>query len=118
MLTETSKAQGPRRSSTRRERLAARADRAGQCGSAARQDRCRRRRLRDGDGNTPILQGDEGGRKALLETQETKSYLGSAGDKRFTELLRPILLGEHAADERIAGCRRRAAAVRSASVSS
>ena len=39
----------------------------------------------------------------LLETQETKAYLGSAGDKRFAELLRPILLGEHAGDERIAG---------------
>jgi aromatic-amino-acid transaminase len=39
----------------------------------------------------------------LLERQETKSYLGSAGDVRFAELLRPILLGEHADDERIAG---------------
>ena len=39
----------------------------------------------------------------LLETQVTKAYLGSAGDKRFAELLRPILLGEHADDERIAG---------------
>ena len=39
----------------------------------------------------------------LLDTQETKAYLGSAGDKRFAELLRPILLGEHADDERIAG---------------
>ena len=37
----------------------------------------------------------------LLDTQETKAYLGSAGDKRFAELLRPILLGEHADDERI-----------------
>ena len=33
----------------------------------------------------------------------TKAYLGSAGDKRFAELLRPILLGPHAGDERIAG---------------
>ena len=39
----------------------------------------------------------------LLDTQVTKAYLGSAGDKRFAELLRPILLGEHADDERIAG---------------
>ena len=38
-----------------------------------------------------------------METQVTKAYLGSAGDKRFAELLRPILLGEHAGDERIAG---------------
>jgi aspartate/tyrosine/aromatic aminotransferase len=39
----------------------------------------------------------------LLATQKTKAYLGSAGDKRFAELLRPILLGEHAGDDRIAG---------------
>jgi len=39
----------------------------------------------------------------LHDTQTTKAYLGSAGDKRFAELLRPILLGEHADDERIAG---------------
>ena len=41
--------------------------------------------------------------RILLETQETKAYLGSAGDKRFAELIRPILLGEHADDDRIAG---------------
>ena len=52
----------------------------------------------------------------LLETQETKSYLGSAGDKRFAELIRPILLGEHADDDRIAGVAdARVAAVRSGS---
>ena len=41
--------------------------------------------------------------RILLETQETKSYLGSAGDKRFAELIRPILLGDLADDDRIAG---------------
>ena len=54
-------------------------------------------------GNTPILKVMKEAEQQLLETQETKAYLGSAGDKRFAELLRPILLGEHAADERIAG---------------
>ena len=34
--------------------------------------------------------------RRLVETQASKAYLGSAGDKRFAELLRPILLGEHA----------------------
>jgi aromatic-amino-acid transaminase len=58
---------------------------------------------RDGEGNTPILQVIKKAERHLLETQRSKSYLGSAGDKRFTELLRPILLGEHADDERIAG---------------
>jgi len=58
---------------------------------------------RDGAGRTPILQVIKQAERRLVETQVTKSYLGSAGDKRFTELLRPILLGEHAYDDRIVG---------------
>src|SRR6478672_3937506 len=56
---------------------------------------------RDAEGRTPILQTMEIAQQRLLDTQETKAYLGSAGDKRFTELLRPIVLGEHADDDRI-----------------
>ena len=59
--------------------------------------------FRDGQGNTPILKVIKDAERILLETQESKSYLGSAGDKRFAELLRPILLGEHADDDQIAG---------------
>ena len=59
--------------------------------------------FRDGSGRTPILQVIKQAERRLVETQARKSYLGSAGDKRFTELLRPILLGEHAYDERIVG---------------
>jgi aromatic-amino-acid transaminase len=59
--------------------------------------------FRDGAGSTPILKVMKEAERRLLKTQESKSYLGSAGDKRFAELLRPILLGEHAGDERIAG---------------
>lgn len=59
--------------------------------------------FRDGAGTTPILTVIKAAEQRLVETQHTKAYLGSAGDKRFAELLRPILLGEHAADNRIAG---------------
>jgi len=59
--------------------------------------------FRDGAGNTPILKVIKEAEQRLHDTQTTKAYLGSAGDKRFAELLRPILLGEHADDERIAG---------------
>jgi aromatic-amino-acid transaminase len=59
--------------------------------------------FRDGAGNTPILKVMKEAERRLLETQTTKAYLGSAGDKRFAELLRPILLGEHADDQRIMG---------------
>src|SRR5579872_4252560 len=59
--------------------------------------------FRDGAGNTPILKVIKEAEQRLHDTQVTKAYLGSAGDKRFTELLRPIVLGSHANDERIAG---------------
>ena len=59
--------------------------------------------FRDGGGNTPILQVIKEAEQRLVDTQVTKAYLGSAGDKSFTELLRPIVLGPHADDDRIAG---------------
>ncbi len=59
--------------------------------------------FRDGAGDTPILKVIKEAERRLVETQRSKSYLGSAGDKRFAELIRPILLGDHADDERIAG---------------
>jgi aromatic-amino-acid transaminase len=58
---------------------------------------------RDGVGNTPILRAVKKAEKLLWETQQTKSYVGGFGDRRYTELLRPIVLGRHAEDDRIAG---------------
>jgi len=59
--------------------------------------------FRDAVGNTPILKVMKEAEQRLVDTQVTKAYLGSAGDKRFAELLRPILLGHHASDDRILG---------------
>jgi aromatic-amino-acid transaminase len=59
--------------------------------------------FRDGAGRTPILKVMKEAERRLLEGQKTKAYLGSAGDRRFADLIRTILLGEHAGDERIAG---------------
>ena len=59
--------------------------------------------FRDGAGNTPILKVMKEAEQRLRDTQLTKAYLGSAGDQRFAELLRPIVLGEHAGDDRIVG---------------
>jgi aromatic-amino-acid transaminase len=59
--------------------------------------------FRDGAGRTPVLKVIKEAERRLVETQESKGYLGSAGDKRFAELIRPILLGPHAGDDRIAG---------------
>jgi aromatic-amino-acid transaminase len=58
---------------------------------------------RDGQGRTPVMRAVKAAEKTLWETQDSKSYLGSNGDAAFAELLRPIVLGEHAADERIVG---------------
>lgn len=58
---------------------------------------------RDSAGNTPILKVVKEAERRLWEEQQTKSYLGGRGDIRFAELLRPILLGEHSSDDRIAG---------------
>src|SRR3954464_7977578 len=59
---------------------------------------------RDSDGSTPILRAVKKAERLLWETQETKAYLGSQGDSRFTELIRPIMFGEKlASDERIVG---------------
>ena len=58
---------------------------------------------RDGEGRTPILRAVKAAEKLLWERQESKGYLGSFGNRRFTELLRPILLGRHSDDERLMG---------------
>jgi aromatic-amino-acid transaminase len=59
---------------------------------------------RDSAGGTPILRSVKKAERILLETQETKAYLGSQGDARFVDLIRPIVFGESlAADERILG---------------
>ena len=59
--------------------------------------------FRDGEGRTPVMRAVKAAEKKLWESQDSKSYLGSNGDAVFSELLRPIVLGEHASDERILG---------------
>src|SRR5437870_12726558 len=59
--------------------------------------------FRDAMGNTPILKVMKEAEQRLVDTQVTKAYLGVSGDTRFAELLRPIVLGHHADDKRIAG---------------
>ncbi len=59
---------------------------------------------RDGAGNTPILRAVKAAEKQLWEQQQTKAYLGSQGDARFVELIKPIVFGEAgAASDRIVG---------------
>ena len=58
---------------------------------------------RDGQGRTPVMRAVKAAERKLWETQDSKSYLGGAGDEAFPELLKPIVLGPHAGDERILG---------------
>jgi aromatic-amino-acid transaminase len=59
---------------------------------------------RDAAGGTPILRAVKAAERILWETQETKAYLGSRGDIRFTELIKPIVFGEAGAkNDRIVG---------------
>ena len=59
--------------------------------------------FRDGEGRTPVMRAVKAAEKKLWEGQDSKSYLGSKGDIAYADLLRSIVLGEHAADERIVG---------------
>jgi aspartate/tyrosine/aromatic aminotransferase len=59
---------------------------------------------KDAAGTTPILRAVKAAEKILLETQETKSYLGSEGDMRFVALMKELAFGpERAKDDRIVG---------------
>lgn len=49
---------------------------------------------RDAAGTTPILRAVKAAEQLLLETQETKSYLGSEGDTRFVDLIKPVVFGD------------------------
>lgn len=58
---------------------------------------------KDGAGRTPVMRSVKAAERLLWERQDSKAYLGGAGDTIFPTLIAPILLGEHASDERILG---------------
>lgn len=58
---------------------------------------------KDGSGRTPVMRSVKAAEKLLWERQDSKAYLGGAGDTIFPTLIAPILLGAHASDTRIFG---------------
>ena len=58
---------------------------------------------RDEDGNTPVMACVKQAEEHLVRHQTSKAYLSADGDPAFLKLLAPIVLGDHAADPRIAG---------------
>ncbi|MGH8223932.1 MAG: aromatic amino acid transaminase [Woeseiaceae bacterium] len=58
---------------------------------------------RDERGRTPVLASVKQAERAVLEEQDSKSYLGSGGDPVFNRLIQGLVFGEqHARSERIA----------------
>ena len=58
---------------------------------------------RDEQGNTPVMACVKQAEDHLVRHQSSKAYLSADGDPAFLKLLAPIVLGDHAADPRVAG---------------
>ena len=57
---------------------------------------------RDEEGETPILPSVKKAERRLLESQDTKAYLGSAGEPAFNALMQRLVFGEeNAASDRL-----------------
>ena len=57
---------------------------------------------RDAAGRTPVMAAVAAAEARILAAQETKGYLGLAGDPAFLRAIQGLLLGDAAADDRIA----------------
>ncbi|MBB4481844.1 amino acid aminotransferase [Rhizobium etli] len=49
---------------------------------------------RDAMGRTPVMRAVKAAEQFLLETQDSKKYLGPEGDQQFVQLLKPIVFGK------------------------
>jgi len=59
--------------------------------------------FQDEQGRTPVLRSVKTAEAVLLETQQTKTYLGAEGDVEFTRALGTVALGEAFNDPRVVG---------------
>jgi aromatic-amino-acid transaminase len=60
--------------------------------------------FRDEAGRTPVMRAVKAAEARLLETQESKSYLGLEGDMAFVERMEPIVFGaDHTLADRLQG---------------
>lgn len=58
---------------------------------------------RDPSGGTPILRAVKKAEQILLDSQETKAYLGAEGDARFVQLMKELIFGSTSAAAHIVG---------------
>src|SRR2546423_2772133 len=59
--------------------------------------------FQDEQGRTPVLRSVKEAEAILLETQQTKTYVGAEGDVEFTRTLGAVALGEAFNDPRVVG---------------
>lgn len=52
-------------------------------------------------GDTPVLGSVKAAEQQILDTQETKAYLGSGGDPEFNRLIQQVTFGDDVAPERV-----------------
>ncbi len=57
---------------------------------------------KDATGNTPVMRAVKSAEKVLLETQDSKSYVGLAGDPAFADSMIDLLLGDAVARSSVA----------------
>ena len=56
---------------------------------------------RNAAGNTPVLRSVKMAERRLVDTQESKSYIGTAGDATFNAAVQELTFADAAADERL-----------------
>ena len=59
---------------------------------------------RNADGKTPVMGAVKEAERCILQEQDTKAYLGFAGDAGFINGMRDLLLADAVPETRIAGC--------------
>ena len=59
---------------------------------------------RNAQGQTPVMEAVKEAERRILDVQDTKAYLGFAGDPSFVGGMRGLLLGDAVPEARIAGC--------------
>ncbi len=57
---------------------------------------------KDASGNTPVMRAVKAAEKRLYETQDTKAYVGLAGDPAFADAMIGLVLGDSVARDRVA----------------
>jgi aromatic-amino-acid transaminase len=59
---------------------------------------------RSPEGRTPVMAAVKAAERGIWEAQETKSYVGLAGDPGFLDAMRRLILGEAVPPARVAAC--------------